>query len=189
MPMLRGRQTVSTFSILFTSARRSLKAAQDSEEGSFYEILNCLVMGAFTVEAYLNHLGQIQCSANFEKFEKLSVWQKYRRLRETCSLSVEGISEAYASVDKLLQFRNSMAHGRTETNSIVLDIEDKTIPLAISQSALGWRKSVTREFAEEAIAGVEDLINELHLAAGQGKYPFLRTISGLYSLSVIDPEP
>lgn len=188
MPILRGHQTVSTFSILFTSARRSLKAAQDSEVGSFYEILNCLVMGAFTVEAYLNHLGQIQFSAHFDNFEKLSVWQKYRRLREACLLPVVGISEAYASVDKLLQFRNSMAHGRTETNSIVLDIQDKTIPSAISQSALGWRKSVTREFAEEGIAGVEELINELHLAAGQGNHPFLITINGLYSLSVIDSQ-
>lgn len=187
MPMLRGRQTVSTFSILFASARRSLKAARESEEGSFYEILNCLVMGAFTVEAYMNHLGHIQYGSKFDKFEKSNVWAKYRQLRRSCSLPILGIPEAYPSVGQLLEFRNTMAHGRTENNLIAMEIADKTIPIAIGQSALGWRAFVTCEYAEEGMAAVEALINELHDAAGQGKYPFLTTISGLYSLATIDP--
>lgn len=86
MPRLSGQQTVATYSILFKCAERSLRAAQEDERGSFYEILNCLVMSAFTVEAYINHLGAI-LAEDFGRFEKKKVWDKYKKLRRFTSLS------------------------------------------------------------------------------------------------------
>lgn len=182
MPRLSGQQTVATYSILFKCAERSLRAAQEDERGSFYEILNCLVMSAFTVEAYINHLGAI-LAEDFGRFEKKKVWDKYKKLRRFTSLSSGGIPETYPVVAKLLDFRNLMAHGKTESNGFDLDVPELVLPLPTETQVIGWRAYVTRATAEEVVESVKLLVTELHKAAGEGESPFSTTVTGMYSLT------
>ncbi|WP_341959258.1 hypothetical protein [Pseudomonas sp. RC10] len=186
MPRLRGRQKVLTFSIFFASARRSLRTAKEIEDGSFYESLNSLVMAAFTVEAYLNHLGEILLKDSFKSFEKDSIWKKYKKLRKLCGLPPASIEDVYPVVAQLLNFRNSMAHGRTENNEIDVDTQDRTIPLALSFDVSGWRSVVTPEAAESALNDVKLLVTELNSSSGLGESPFSTSGGGLYSLSADD---
>lgn len=182
MPRFSGQQTVATYSILFKCAERSLKAAQEDERGSFYELLNCLVMSAFSVEAYINHLGAI-LSEDFKKFENKNVWDKYKKLRKLTSLSNGGIPEIHPVIAKLLDFRNLIAHGKTENNGFDLDVPELVLPLPTEPQVIGWRTYVTRSIAEEVVESVKLLVSELHSAAGEGEFPFSTTVTGMYSLT------
>lgn len=184
MAELTGRQTVFTYSFLFKSSRSALDSARQIEEGSFYQLLNCLVMAAFTVEAYLNHLILTQFEREFREDGRINIWAKYRRIRVLSGLSGVGVPEAYPLVAGLIEFRNAIAHGRTEVNYVSRETEETSMSIAVSQIRTGWRESVNLQYATDALCEVEALVHELHNATGLGDNPFGMIVSGLYSLSL-----
>jgi hypothetical protein len=69
---------VITYAELWHTSRCLLKKGQDEKEGSFHQFMASLVFTAFTLEAYLNHIGPkvFNCWAAIERLgpkEKLDI--------------------------------------------------------------------------------------------------------------------
>jgi len=57
---VRGRKTTVTFAYMHKGAKYMLELAQNTQEGQLYTTVAALVFSAFTLEAYLNHLGKLR---------------------------------------------------------------------------------------------------------------------------------
>jgi hypothetical protein len=173
-----GQTRLFTYAFFHAGARASLASAESSEDGQAYNLINALVLSSFLVEAYFNHLGELNGYAEWNrKNNRTSVWDKYKLLRVKVGLDVLSIDEAYPDAASAIQFRNEMAHGRTETHMFTLDL-----PVSIGgensrQIAVGWQTALTISNARKCFDACKTLICELHSRAGLGEHPFRKMAS------------
>src|SRR4029453_16688882 len=87
-----------------------------NQRGSSWQFLSSAVLTAFTFEAYLNHVGP-QVIACWASLERLPPQAKFELLCETLKVEFpEGRGKRpLQTIDRLFEFRNNMAHGRSET--------------------------------------------------------------------------
>ncbi|KTS98306.1 hypothetical protein [Pseudomonas parafulva] len=184
-----GTQTTKTFSYLFLGARRALEAAEQEKQGQFFQVMNCLVLQAFTIEAYLNHLIEAedhQMDISFKQ-ARPSVWDKYEAVSEGLGLSPSKLVDAYPDVAALFEFRNSLAHGRTESISVTEIMDANEAPYRASDDQFPrWMKYCELDNARETLGRVRELIEALHEKAGLGKYPLDTLGSGIFSFSILE---
>ena len=72
------------------------------------------VFSAFTVEAYMNHLGQNQVAGWGILERKLSPREKLDFLSTALHFTVDWSRRPYQSFDVMLKLRDALAHGKTE---------------------------------------------------------------------------
>lgn len=180
-----GTHTTKTFSYLFSGARRALEAAESQEEGQFYAVMNCLILQAFTVEAYLNHLidgpEEHAIEVTFKK-ARPSVWEKYEAIAAALKVEPVKLADAYPHVAAMLVFRNSLAHGRTESVAVdeILETDEPPHRASVRQFP-HWMNFCDIENAKVGMESVRALIEDFHERAGLGKYPLETLGSGMYA--------
>ncbi|MBP4001509.1 hypothetical protein [Pseudomonas koreensis] len=185
-----GTQTTKTFSYLFVGATRALESAENEEEGQFYELMNCLILQAFTVEAYLNHLidgpDEHEMELSFKK-ARPSVWEKYEAIATALGMDKPKLVDAYPQVAATLEFRNALAHGRTESISVNEILDSDEAPHRASNDQLpDWMNFCDVENARNGLAKVRELVETLHDKAGLGKHPLSTLGGGLFSFKRLD---
>ena len=115
-------RTVRTYSELWHASGYVLKVGVEQPTGSSWQFLSSAVLTAFTFEAYLNHVGQrtFKC---WSELDRLSPRAKLELLCETLGVSFPhgAGSRPLQTVAKLLDFRNTIAHGR----SVELEIPEE----------------------------------------------------------------
>ena len=163
-------KVINTFAFFNASAARYMKTAIKQEDGFAFDLMSVMVMSAFLVEAYFNHLGAKKVADWFELHERKSVWDKYKILRSTVGLNVISISQAFPDVAAVLKFRNDMAHGRTERH----ELESFIAPEGEGNydQPVGWQTSLDTSVVSIRFKACQELVKELHEAAGLGKHPF-----------------
>lgn len=167
-----GKSEVNTFVYLYKSAKISLESSRDSEGGQFYNLLNASVMLSFVVEAYVNHLGVIRGFPEWnEDSDRTSIRKKYLKLRGAVGLKQVAIRDTYPLVEAAIDFRNTMAHGRTKTHEIN-EVSENILWPGRTKILTGWQKFLVLENVEAVHQSVVDLVVELHQAAGLGDKPF-----------------
>lgn len=183
-PKMTGRRVVRSYVYLYMAARMHLDLAERQAEGSFYTSMACLMFSAFFLEAYVNHAGTKYVSKwptirEEERRGKWGAWPKFKRLLLHCGLSSELSSPPFASYRELLAFRNTIAHGRTET----LHYFGEPLPsdkLWGNFPKLEWepfcRPGEARKFFEDAANCVRRL--SYHLEPGCD--PFMSATSGFF---------
>ncbi len=173
-----GKRTVYTFAFLYAGASRSLDRAKRDEEGSYYEIINALVLAAFTLEAYCNHLLEgDELDIELLPKGKDSIWAKYKHIRKALGIPGAGIENDLPWAARALRFRNLMAHGRTAS----IEFEEVTTAEPRTSDAYGsveWEDFVNVELASKALEDVEKCINDFNERAGGGPGPLYCLASG-----------
>jgi len=121
--------------------------------------MTAAVFSAFSLEAYLNHLGSQRFKC-WEKLERLSVEAKLSLILEDLGKTPDFSRRPFQTVKTLLRLRNQLAHGRTQR------VEEETIQtLAPSERprypALNWEALCTEKkaklFHEDSIAVIRQL--------------------------------
>ena len=182
----QGSSDVNTFVYLYKSAAVSLKNSKLSSDGQFYNLLNSSVMLSFTVEAYVNHLGVLKGFPEWgEDSCRLTLWKKYKLLRVAVGLEGRSVEEAYPLVEKVIGFRNTMAHGRTKTHEIN-EVSDDMLWPSRTKILTGWQKFLVLENVEAVFEAVTTLVKELHMAAGLGDRPFHKFESNIMRITFSD---
>nr|WP_314563134.1 hypothetical protein [uncultured Pseudomonas sp.] len=174
---------IYTFAFFNASAVRYMKIALKKEEGFAFDLMSVMIMSAFSVEAYLNHLGAKKVPDWLRLQEKKSVWQKYKILRSAVGLSELSIDQAYPDVAGVLVFRNSMAHGRSERHELEFFVDPELVEYF--DQPVGWQTNLDETIVSVRLKACQDLVKELHEAAGLGKHPFF----ALSSSASITPIP
>jgi hypothetical protein len=143
---------------------------------------------AFAFEAYLNHVGP-QVLSCWRSLERLSPNSKLELLCETLKVSLPGTKgeRPLQTINELFRFRNTLAHGRSETivpapKSVDIDeLEAHRDARLLSD----WERLIEDcKFAERAREDVEEVLRVLQSARPEPKEALFRFGTRSWSATV-----
>jgi hypothetical protein len=161
-------RTVHTYAELWHGSRVLLERGEAEAKGSSWVYMSSLLLTAFTLEAYLNHIGQ-QLFTSWATLEVLSPLGKLEVVCEKLGLSFPADQRPRQSIDELFRFRNALAHGKTVTITEpgqLMDVDEYLDEFLGQRPRTLWEKlSSTSADAKRVREDVEQIICALHEAA------------------------
>lgn len=173
--VVEKEREVTTYAEMWHTSFCLLEKGQKEPKGSFHQFMASLVFTAFTLEAYLNHIGSKIFSC-WGDLERLSPREKMNVIAERLGVKVDYGKQPWQVMKKLFQFRNDIAHGKS------IKVKTKEVlPLAKHQEddihsfvQTRWEKYCTEKNAVRARDDVEKIVHLLHEAAGfEDGFPFI----------------
>lgn len=105
-----GKNITVTFAHMHIGAKFMLKLAEEDEEGQLYTLVASLIFSAFTLEAYLNHLGKLRSKEWDEIERRHSKLEKYKLFAQAAEIKFDFNVRPYCTLKELFSFRDRMAH-------------------------------------------------------------------------------
>ncbi len=170
--LVSSERSVRTYVYLHSAADWAFEQAEGTEEGRFYNCMSSIMLSAFCIEAYLNHIGSELLSYWDEEVKKdLSVQNKLKIICHHLNLSPDYSCPPFQSFRHIFKYRNLLAHAITEKVStqetqIVRDGERAKYPVT------WWEEHTNLKTAKRWTADTESMITKIHNAAGKGDIPF-----------------
>jgi len=164
---VQASTTTKTYVYCHIAAHNALTHAKRLPTGSFYFYMMAATFSAFTVEAFLNHLGERRVPSWASIERGLGPNEKLVLLEQALHLSVDRSRRPFQTISDMVRVRNALGHGRTlETLS--------DIPVA---SADGWPEPDWKKLCRPASVSrmVEDadrMVQHLNAKAGAKRDPF-----------------
>jgi hypothetical protein len=167
--VVHKERSVHTYSELWHASRCVLESGLEQPKGSTWQFLSSIVLTAFTLEAYLNHVGARTFDC-WKHLDRLSPLSKLELLCETLGVKFEDGPGArpLQTVAKLLDFRNTIAHGRSEEikGKPEVRLADDRLDAYLGQQPLtSWERPIQNaDFALRAREDVEAVLTKLQEA-------------------------
>ena len=135
-----------------------------------------LVFAAFSVEAMLNHFGDKLFDV-WDELEVLSPVSKIKVIFDRLKMSYEPGKDPIQITEKLFKFRNSVAHGKTQTTSgktlVSADVDhDKIVTNIEEYCPTKWDDFYTVRNLKRALDAAQEICNSIESAAGLESAPF-----------------
>jgi len=145
-----------------------LEKARKDPGGSYYQLMASLIFSSFTLEAFLNHVGQSVYKC-WSELEQLSPPRKLNLIAEKLEIQKDDGKRPFQTISELFRFRNDVAHGKTihlkSTDQItVVDSEFDQHMRELLQAP--WQNYCNLDNAERAREDVEGVCRVVHKAAG-----------------------
>ena len=156
-----------------------LRRAAPGSEANHWGLMSALLFAAFTFEAYLNHIGPTLFKT-WRRMERLPVLSKFDIICERLDVAFPVDSRPRTSILELFNFRNALAHGRSETVSDVrvrpFDRVDAEFFADIPKTT--WEQLITHESAKRIREDIEGVIRKMNpLADPHGPPAFSPSIT------------
>jgi hypothetical protein len=186
---VQAKKTVYTYSYLYIAALEALSRAKSTEVGSFYTCMTAELFSAFSLEAYLNHLG-VQKLPFWESVErKLGPNEKLKIICHEIGLKPDFGKRPFQSFGTLFQLRNSLVHGGTE----YLEINDEQLLNEREKPKLPetkWKPLINLDMATQFVEDTEKMIEIIHAKSGNRRNPLLTPETSQWGMSpsAVDPE-
>lgn len=158
---------VHTYSEMWHTSYFLLEMGLEASKWSILHFRASLVFTAFTLEAYLNHVGE-KVFLCWKDLERLSPKEKLNVIAEKLKIEVNYGKRPWQVVEELFKFRNDIAHGKTVKikTKEVLPLEDLSNTKFYEQFLLTrWEKFCTQKNAVKAREDVKNIVATLHAAA------------------------
>ncbi len=156
-----------TYAEHWATAGCLLDRAAREKRGSYHQYLACITFTAFTLEAFLNHIGEELFEDWRDDLEQISVKGKMRIISDKLGLKVDYGEAPWQVVPELVAFRNKVAHGKNERL-----FEELILPLSKDDEHLNkflksnWQEAATMENAKRLRNLVQDLCLKIWTASG-----------------------
>lgn len=165
---------VKTYTEMWHTSKCLLERGVENQKGSFHQFMASLVFTAFTLEAYLNHIGP-KLFDLWNEIERLGPHDKLKAILEKLQINTDYGKRPWQVMKQLFRFRNDIAHGKSEivkTNSKISISKHDDSDFGIVKTK--WEKYCTRANAEKAREDVGNIIKAIY-EVGQFKndYPFI----------------
>ena len=162
----RERQA-NTYVETWQASNVLLDKAKKDPEGSYYQLMASLIFTAFTLEAYLNHIGQriFKC---WNDLEQLSPSRKLNVIAEKLQVEKDDGKRPFQKVSELFKFRNDVAHGKSVPvkDEVETAVADETVDdFMRKRPETAWEKYCTLQNVERARVDVESIMERLHRAS------------------------
>ena len=72
---VKSTRNITTYVHLNSAAEWAIEQAEGTEEGRFYNCMSSIILSAFCIEAYLNHIGSELLSYWDDEVKKISVYR------------------------------------------------------------------------------------------------------------------
>lgn len=158
--------TTFTYVYLHRNARFALDLAEETAEARLYHYMNSIIMSAFALEAYINHL----CAEElpfWKEIERLSPQKKLNIICSYLNFNLDKSQRPFQSFKQIFRIRNSLAHGRTETTHRNNEIELAGQTDFHKYKKTEWELACTKEGAERFFNDMTEMIEKLHTHTGQ----------------------
>jgi len=165
-------RNVYTYVYLHKAAIWALEQAEGTEEGKFYNCMSSIILSAFCIEAYLNHIGSELLPYWDEEIKKgLSTQNKLKIICHHLNLAPDFSRRPFQTFKQIMRFRNLLAHATSEKISdqgtqIVNDGVRVILPKT------WWEQHSNLQIAKRWLADTESIITAIHEVAGKGNFPF-----------------
>ena len=159
---------VNTYAEMWRVSFELLRKVKEDWKGSYYLFMGSLIFTAFTLEAYLNHIGQ-RIFACWNDLERLSPSKKLNVITEKLGVAKDDSKRPFQTVSSLFKFRNDVAHGKSvqlKSEDQIRVIDDKFDEYMHDPLETRWQKYCTLKNAERAREDVEKIIKLLHEVSG-----------------------
>jgi hypothetical protein len=185
------KRTIHMYSELWHASNCVLEAGIRESRGSSWQFLSSAVLTAFSFEAYLNHVGPTLLSC-WSQLERLPPWAKFELLCETLNVKfTEGVGRRpLQTIIKLLDFRNTMAHGRSQEirpNDEMRDVNDGLDSYLGQRPLADWERLIqTDAFARRVREDVEAVLKKLNDARPQPKEALFTSGIGIHGAHFVE---
>jgi len=164
---VQASTTTKTYVYCHIAAHNALEHAEGLPTGSFYFYMMAATFSAFTVEAFLNHLGERRVPSWAALERRLGPREKLVLLRKALHLSVDGTRRPFRTLNDMLRVRNALAHGRTlETFS------DIPVASADDWPEPDWKKLCRPASVCRMVEDADRMVQHLNAEAGVKRDPF-----------------
>jgi hypothetical protein len=156
--------------VLLEKSKKNLEPDEDGKiPGNYYTTMASLIFTAFTLEAYLNHLGSEKIKF-WDDIEPKRIKDKFKVLAKEFNIKIDYGCRPYQTISSLLQFRNALAHGKSKIIN-----ETKIAPadtnMFKNHPKTKWEEYCTEDNAIIARDDVNQIINELHKNSRSSDHP------------------
>ena len=125
-----------------------------------------LIYTAFTMEAYLNHIGE-QIFGCWDDLDGLSPRKKLNVIAEKLMVGKDDGKRPFQTLKKLLDFRDDVAHGKTiflKTESEIRIVNSGLDDYMHKSLETEWEKYCTQDNAKLASEDVESIMSKFRKA-------------------------
>jgi len=171
---IEKEREVRTYSSLWTASYFHLIKGQEDREGCFYHFMASLTFTAFTLEAYLNHIG-IKVFKSWENLESLSPLSKLNIIAEKLEIDINFGRRPWQVMKNLFRFRNEIAHGKSEIIKVSKVMSERKHQKEEFNGfePTSWEKFCTENNALKARKDVEEIVHSLYKAGNfEDDFPF-----------------
>jgi hypothetical protein len=172
--VITKEREVRTYAEMWHTSGFLLKKGVENKTGSYLMFMASLVFTAFTLEAYLNHIGPklFKCWGDLER---LGPREKLNIVLDRLNITVNNGKRPWQVMKRLFSFRNDIAHGKSE----VVKMRDKVSLNMYSERKLEdviltkWEEYCTKSNAQKAREDIEKIVITIHEAGNFDDYPFV----------------
>lgn len=185
---VRKERDVRTHANLWHTSMCLLEKGQEQERASFHQFMGSLVFTAFTLEAYLNWLGD-KLFPHWKYLQRLSPREKLEVISDQLKVAVDWGARPWQIVKHLFDFRNDIAHGKPENLATdrVESVGDDFDAKMGKADQTRWEAFCTRQNAKQAREDVAKMLETLHSAAKmKDPGPFFRGFRSHHATLVKD---
>lgn len=175
--LIQASTTTNTYVYCRIASLNALKKAKENQPGWFYFAMMAGVFAAFTVEGYLNHLGQKKVREWNEFERKLGPREKLLLLRDMLHLSIDISKRPYQTLKDMLRLRDALAHGKTLTERSSKIVKNKNDEEANYPQPV-WKKLCRLQSVERMVQDAEKIVLNLCEQSGSKRNPFASPESG-----------
>jgi len=166
-------RNVRTYAELWRTSRFLLQKGKEIKKGANHQFVASVVFTAFTLEAYLNHIGPRMFNC-WDSLERLSPKDKLNVVADKIGIEIDYGNRPWQVMKDLFGFRNDIAHGKSvkakETITVHPDIFDDDEIHEWAKTK--WEKYCSEKNAERARKDVAQIILSLHDSSGINELPF-----------------
>jgi hypothetical protein len=170
--MRHSSSTTNTFVYCRIASRKALKIAETEKIGRFYFLMMAGVFATFTVEAFLNHIGQSKIEDWAIHERKLGPHGKLLLLQQHLKINIDESCRPYITLRSMIKMRNALAHGKTE----MVKTERIIIPLEIDDDEYPepeWRQLCSLPLIREMVEDSENIARDINKQIGNSIDPFI----------------
>ena len=186
------KRDVRAYATLWNASEKVLLVGLRVPAGAAWQFLSSIVLTAFAFEAYLNHIGP-KLLASWEELDRLSPKAKFELLREVLGVKFAGGwgERPLQTLTTLLKFRNTIAHGRSQTlREGPTLIEAEHVDAHVGEFLRpDWEHLIRdADFAKKARKDVRAILEQLHAVVPEPKERLFTSGFATGSVAFQDPN-
>ncbi len=162
---VNGSYESRSYAYLYEAARDALTRVDPNVPGSFYCWLTTMLMSAFSVEAYLNHIGaELFRLWDDETKKGTSTASKFRLICSVIRITRPEAADLLAKLNALMTFRNRVVHAGTE-EGIHETVLKGGMPSSFPE--VRWASNCTSGNAAQYLKYAETIIETINERSGR----------------------
>ncbi len=162
---VRSTRTLPTYTRLRGVSWHAFQLAQTLQKGSFYHLMTSMLFSAFTIEAYLNHLGETQIPYWEPLKRKLSPRDKLDVLAAALGFQPDFGKRPFQTFHSIFKLRDLLVHAKSETLTMEGEFilaEGESPPKPLTE----WEELISIDGARRFLDDTKEIVTQVSGAAG-----------------------